>query len=294
MRVLTVVAPTVGGLAGEALERNLASAGLAWERLAFEPGCDLAAAVAARAGEGWNCVVAVGGDGTVACVAHALAGREVPLGIVPAGTGNLVARELGIPISVAESVRVVAACARTTRMDAMRINGRTYLLNAGVGINAETIDETSRLGKSLFGVSAYVGTAVWKVLQARPQWIEVTIDGVTRAFQATDVAISNCGILARALNPAAPDIRPDDGRIHVCILCMKSPLEVPWYYLLQRIAPKRVNRVMHEFVAERHVCVRSREPIMVQADGDIIGKTPVDVEVVPAALSVIVPAGRVA
>ena len=111
----------------------------------------------------------------------------------------------------------------------------------------------------------------------------------TRTYHATDVAISNCGILAKALNPNGPDIRVDDGQIDICILCMKTPLEYPWYYFLKHIAPQRVNKIMHEIVARSRVTVRSDVPLVVQADGDIIGATPVEVEVEPLAVAVLVP-----
>jgi YegS/Rv2252/BmrU family lipid kinase len=289
MKTLVILAPTVNALTREALRLCVDAAGLACEVVEALPGDPIAEIVRERLREGFERVVAVGGDGTVAAVAHALAGGEVPLGIVPAGTGNMVARELGIPLAVEAAVALIAGPSQTRRIDAMRINGRTFLLNAGVGINAETIDQTSRLGKSLFGRSAYFGTAVWKVLQAKPQRMEVTVDGEMRVYHATDVAISNCGILAKALNPNGPDIRADDGQIDVCILCMKTPLEYPWYYFLRHIAPKRVNKIIHELSAKTSVSVRSDVPICVQADGDIIGNTPVTVEVLPVALSVLVP-----
>lgn len=289
MKTLVMVAPTVNTLTLETLRRCLEATGLAFEVVETHAGDSIAEIVQGRLGEGFGRVVAVGGDGTVAAVAHALAGGAVPLGIIPAGTGNMVARELGIPLTVEEAVALLAGPSQERRIDAMRINGRTFLLNAGVGINAEVIDQTSRLGKSLFGRSAYFGTAVWKVLQAKPQRLEVTVDGETRVYQATDIAISNCGILAKALNPNGPDICVDDGQIDVCILCMKSPLEYPWYYFLRRIAPKRVNKIIHEMSVKKNVIVRSRVPIVVQADGDIVGETPVTVEVLPAALSVLVP-----
>ncbi len=289
MKTLVIQASTVNALVRDTLRRCLDASNAPFEIVETRTGDPISEIVASRLGEGFGRVVAAGGDGTVSAVAHALVGGDVPLGIVPAGTGNLVARELGIPLSVEASVALVTGLSGLRRIDAMRISGRTYLLNAGVGINAEVIDRTSRLGKSLFGRSAYVGTAVWKVLQAKPQRLEVSVDGDTRVYQATDVAISNCGILAKALNPNGPDIRVDDGRIDVCILCMKTPLDYPWYYFLKRIAPKRVNKVMHERVASRRVTVRSDAPLVVQADGDIIGTTPVEVEVEPLALAVLVP-----
>jgi YegS/Rv2252/BmrU family lipid kinase len=290
MKALVIVASTVNMFTLEALRRSLGATGHAFEVIETRTGDPIAEMIQGRLSEGFDCVVAVGGDGTVSAVAHALMDVNIPLGIIPAGTGNLVARELGIPLAVDEAVAVIVGPSRKRRIDAMRIGERTYLLNAGVGINAEVIDQTSRLGKSLFGRSAYFGTAVWHVLKAKPQRLEVTVDGETRTYQATDVAISNCGILAKALNPNGPDVQADDGHIDVCILCMKTPLEYPWYYFLRQIAPKRVNKIIHELVAQKSVIVRSDAPISVQADGDIIGTTPVEVEVLPAAITVLVPA----
>jgi diacylglycerol kinase family enzyme len=225
-------------------------------------------------------------------VAHALVNTDQPLGIVPAGTGNLVARELGIPLDTRAAVALVAGPHRLRRVDAMGINGRTYLLNAGVGVNAAVVDRTSRLGKSLFGRGAYVGTAVWRVLRSRPQRLDIAIDGVEQSYDATDVLISNCGALARGLHPNGPDIRMDDGQIDVGIVCMKVPLEYPWFYCLRHLVPRRVNRIIHEHPARCTVTIRSAEPIAVQADGDIIGTTPVEIAVYPQALNLIEDASR--
>jgi len=293
MKALIIVAPTVSAdtrnLLRVAVRNSLDSAAESCEIREIRAGEPMAEAVAQRMAGQVSCVVAVGGDGTVSSVAHALVGTEIPLGIVPAGTGNLVARELGIPLDVTAAVKLIAGPHRLRKIDAMEIAGRTYLLNAGVGINAEVIDRTSRLGKSLFGRSAYVGTAVWKVLQAKPQRLEITVDGETRTYEATDVLISNCGTLARVLHPNCPDIRADDGQVDVCIICMKMPLEYPWYYLRKSLFPGHVNRIIHEMPAKKSVVVRSDATISVQADGDIICTTPVTVTVQPNAVAVMVP-----
>ncbi len=223
-------------------------------------------------------------------MAHALSDTQVPLGIVPAGTGNLVARELGIPLDIRAAVALVAGPHAIRHIDAMRINGLTYLLNAGVGVNAAVIDRTSRLGKSLFGRTAYVGTAIWKVLQAKPLRLAITVDGEARTYDATDVLISNCGTLERGLHPNGPDVRVDDGQVDVCIICMKVAIEYPWYYFLRSLFPRHDNRIIHERTARSSVSIRSETPVVVQADGDIIATTPVTITVRPKALSVIVPA----
>ena len=294
MKLLFMVAPTVGDEVRAALRaalQDLSSSGRAdCEVCAITPEASIPEKVRERMREGVDGVVAVGGDGTVSAVAHALIDTQVPLGIVPAGTGNLVARELGIPLDIRAAVTLAAGPHALRAIDAMLINDRTYLLNAGVGVNAAVIDRTSRLGKSLFGRTAYVGTAVWKVLQAKPQRLTVIIDGDARSYDATDVLISNCGTLARVLHPNCPEIRADDGQVDVCIICMKVAIEYPWYYFLRSIFPRHVNRIIHELPAGRSVSICSEKPMAVQADGDIIGATPVTVTVRPKALPVIVPA----
>lgn len=295
MKALFIIAPTVGWETRQQLRTAVAAccpdgAPLTCELYEILKGDSIDETVARRmAEEPLACVVAVGGDGTVSSVAQALKGTELPLGIVPAGTGNLVARELGIPLDAEAALRLLAGPHSLRRIDAMDIGGRTYLLNAGVGINAEVIDRTSRLGKSLFGRSAYVGTAVWEVLQAKPQQLTITIDGETRTYAATDVLISNCGTLARVLHPNCTDIRVDDGRLDVYVCCMKMPLEYPWYYLRKRLFPQHVNRIIHELPARQLVTVKSESPISVQADGDIVCSTPVTIGLLPNAVAVIVP-----
>jgi diacylglycerol kinase family enzyme len=293
MNTLFIVAPTVSGDVREtlrtAVRECLTATGATCEICEITQDASIAESVGQRM-KGFDGVVAVGGDGTVSSVAHALVDAPRPLGIVPAGTGNLVARELGIPLDIRAAVALIAGPHRLRQSDAMVIDGRTYLLNAGVGINADVIDRTSRLGKSLFGRTAYVGTAVWKVLQAKPQRLKIAIDGETRTYDATDVLISNCGTLARVLHPNCPDIRVDDGQVDVCIVCMKVALEYPWYYFLRSLFPRHVNRIIHELPARCTVSIQSETPMAVQADGDIIGTTPVTISVRPNALSVIVPA----
>lgn len=254
------------------------------------PGCDIVDFTAAQNLGDYTRVIAVGGDGTLSAVANTLSGSNTLLGVIPAGTGNLVARELGIPLDVEMAVEAIAECKRSIRIDALQINERIFLLNAGVGVNAEVIDHTSRIGKSLFGRSAYVGRAVWEVLNAKPQRFEVTIDEQSYIFQATDISIYNCGMLARTLNPGATNVHPNDGHADASIFCMKTPFEYPWYYLLKLFAPRHENKIMHEIPVHHAIAIQSEQPTVVQADGDIIGHTPVVIKIIPSAVEIILPA----
>ncbi|MBP5319690.1 MAG: hypothetical protein J6334_01785 [Kiritimatiellae bacterium] len=291
-RALIVISPTVLSHLRQQVAACVAEVSGTWscEVVEVPAGADIVD-VARRARDGsFQRVLAMGGDGTVAAVGQALFGTGLPLGILPAGTGNLLARELEIPLDPAEAFRAaLGADTPLHAIDAMRINGRIFLLNAGVGVNAMTIDKTSRLGKTLFGQAAYVGTAVWRVLCAKSSPLELIIDGERRVFQATDVLISNCGGLARVLHPNGPTILLDDGLLNLCVVSIKTPLQYPWYYLRRWIFPKRENRIVFERTVARHVTVMAPKPLVVQADGDIIGETPIEIEVLPQAVNLFVP-----
>ncbi|MBQ9429949.1 MAG: NAD(+)/NADH kinase [Kiritimatiellae bacterium] len=289
MKLKIVVSPTVHPLKRRRLHELVSGHPDTECDIIEVPGDGDISEVAKACRSGCERAVAMGGDGTVAAVSQALEGCGVPVAIFPAGTGNLVARELGLPLDLPEAFDLaIDPSAVVTRIDAMRINGRLFLLNAGVGVNADTIDETSRLGKTLFGRTAYAGTALWKILESRRVPLQISVDGESPVgFMATDVLISNCGGLARVLHPNAPDIRPDDGRLDICVASMKSPLEYPWYYLKRWLFPERANRIVKRMSAQKSVLVKCRKPVVAQADGDIIGRGSIQVEVVPKAIGIV-------
>ena len=244
--------------------------------------------VRGRLPEGFEVVVAVGGDGTVAAVSDGLVGGAVPLAIVPAGTGNLFAREFDIPRGIAEAVALLAGAPRRKTVDVMRIGRRIYVLNASVGISASTVSGTTRVGKHLFGRIAYVAVAILKVLTTRPRHLSVTVDGVEQAYRMVEITVLNCSLLNRLLYPKGPVVRVDDGRLGVWIVGWRSLLDYPRYFF-SVWAGWPLNLPVQFIDAERRVTITSSTPLPVQADGDIIGSTPVHIDVLPSALTVFVP-----
>ena len=241
--------------------------------------------VRSRLRDGFDLVVVAGGDGTVSSVFDGLHGSSIPVGIIPTGTGNLIAREFGIPTGVDEAVALVAGTPRSLRIDAMKIGERVFVLNVGVGISAAVIAGTTGRSKRRFGRIAYFATA-FRIFRFLPRPVEVTVDGQTRRYRAVEVAISNCGILAKMMYPKGPDIRADDGHVDVWVLGMKSFFDYVRY--LSGIVFGWRSHAQY-FIAARSVAVTSRVPMTVQADGDIVGTTPLQVEVLPGALTVLVP-----
>ncbi|OGV58254.1 MAG: hypothetical protein A2283_16275 [Lentisphaerae bacterium RIFOXYA12_FULL_48_11] len=240
-----------------------------------------------RLRDGVDLVVVAGGDGTVSEVSNCLAGRSTPLGIIPTGTGNLIARELNIPEETEAAIALIANAPRTRKIDVMRIGKRVYILNASIGISASVIGGTTRKNKNRFGRIAYIGTAILEVLLSRPQHLVVEVDGKAHSYRAAEVAIMNCGLLGRMLYPRGPDIRIDDGYLGVWILSIKTVWDYA-RYLIGVIAGWAANPEAHFIKVKKIVSIRSNVPLLVQADGDIIGTTPVDVEILPGMLNVLV------
>jgi diacylglycerol kinase (ATP) len=291
VKALVILNPIAGNnesrVLYDALSRHFAEARIEYEVYETRSGDRLAEIVRQRVREGFDLVVVAGGDGTVSAAGDGLLGGPIPLGIIPAGTGNLVARELDIPDEVEAAVALIAGVRRTRKIDAMRIGRRAYLLNASIGISASVIGGTTRRSKSRFGRIAYIGTALLKVLSSRPRYLMIDVDGKKHPYRAVEVGIMNCGLLSRLIYPRGPEIRIDDGHLGIWILSMETIWDYI-RYLIGILAGRTLNREAHFIRAEKTVSIRSRIPLSVQADGDIIGTTPIDVEVLPGMLTVLV------
>ena len=216
-------------------------------------------------------MVAAGGDETVPAVIDGLIGTSIPLGIIPVGTGNLIAHELNIPLEIAEAVALIAGAHKSRQIDALRIGKRVYVLNASLGISASVPGGTTRKNKRRFGRIAYFWTVILKIFTLRRRYLVVTVDGKALNYRAVEVAIFNCGILANVLYPKGPDIRIDDGHLDVWIVSSKTFQDYP-RYLFQMITRMRAKRLSHFLSSGNSVSIRSSVPLPVQADGDIIVK----------------------
>lgn len=279
------------GTAGEAraaLESRFAEIGENFSFVELSRGESIENTVRKALENGFDLIVAVGGDGTVSAAMAAVAGRSVPLAIVPLGTTNLIARELGIPLDIEGAATIAAKGTVARSIDGMAIGERFYFLQIGVGLSALVIDGTTAELKSKIGILAYVGALARRLFSLRSHWLEVSIDGETHKVRSIEATVANNGLLARMLLRNAPDIRMDDGRIDVCILGARTILDYPrilWDAMIGHRGSPRVS-----FLAARQsVSIRSSKPLKVQADGDLIGTTPIEIKVIPRAVLVITP-----
>ena len=293
-KVLAFVNPNSGSclaeIVRETLTRVLNEQGIEVEiREPTEDPKALSALIQTAESEGIGWVVAAGGDGTVSAVADALAGRNLPLGVIPLGTANVLARELGIPVDLDGAVALLIGPNRVRVIDALKVNGRHYLTQLGVGLDALMIRDTKTEHKRRFGRLAYLWTASRSLVGFQPCRFDLTLDGRTVRVNASQIVVANTGMMGQPPLRWGPDIEPDDGTVDVCVVRARTLthyLSLVWSVLTGR---QKMNRNVRYFHAKHHLEIKTKHPHLTQADGEIIGETPIRIDVVAGAIGVIVP-----
>ncbi len=239
-------------------------------------------------------VVAVfGGDGTTMQAAAALVGTDVALGLIPGGTGNLLAGNLRIP---GAPVRAAQALLRShpRRIDLGRIerpDGIHYFAVAcGAGIDARVMVETRSEQKRRWGMMAYVSTTLRLIPEMRSVDYLVTVDGQEYDAHAAMVLVANCGEVIPPFIRLGPGIRPDDGLLDVVAVQANSfgqGVQAVWDLLRSRGA--EVSERLVGFARGKEVRVEGFPAQPAQLDGEPGGETPFTASIVPGAVSVMMP-----
>lgn len=295
-RVLVIGRRRPGRAIGKAVRetaRRLKAAGWSVDRDVVTTKSQLRRGAARAVKRGADAVIAVGGDGAVLQVVQSLGGTPVALGIIPMGTGNLLAGNLDIPKGVDDAVKVLIDGGRR-RIDLGRLKTggkRTlFAVACGAGFDAEVMESTDPEEKQRLGKLAYVVSAVRRQAQVRDVAHEVTIDGVRHSMDATQVLIANCGGMGAGMKTRL-EVEPDDGLLDVLVIQASGPLGgllAGWEALRQDEPGESPEG--HVFrTRARKVRVSTVKRRLVETDGSVAGKTPIRVSVRPAALTVIVP-----
>ena len=240
-----------------------------------------------------DAVFVLGGDGTATEVLGALARGNTLVGVLGAGTGNLLAGALGIPLDLARAARALCAGA-TRRIDlAVLAEGRHFAVAAGIGIDARMLERTPVALKRRVGVLAYVFggmRATRQALAEGPFRARITVDGATHDVEAVSVLVANVGTILGGRFALAPSAREDDGLLDVCVYAARSvpqALRVAWRGWRRLFPSDGLTR----FYRAVHVRVSVEPPQRAQADGDLLGGDVIDARVLPGAGLVLVPAG---
>ncbi len=255
----------------------------------LQHGEDVAIAVEQALYQGATDIIAVGGDGTVGGVAGTLAGTDVHMGIVPAGTANMFARELGIPISISGSLDLIMGERGIRQVDAMEVNGRRFIHQVLLGVGSEALSRVTSREKRILRRSVYALMGLRAFRDFRPVWVNAIIDGEEVSGWVSQVLIANAGILGIHPFRLGPDIRVDDGRADVIFMGGRSrtSLILAGLYLLGG-SYDEAHR-MRCFPVRRSAHIETEPKTIIRADGEFIGMTPLDLTVLPGAVKAIVP-----
>jgi diacylglycerol kinase (ATP) len=235
--------------------------------------------------DGVEALVVVGGDGLVHLAAQVLAGTDTSLGIIPAGTGNDVARNLGLPRSDPQAAADVVVGSRTRRIDLGRVGTRHFVTVLATGFDSLVTERANAMrwprGRARYSLATLAELSVF-----RPLAYTLELDGVERRVEAMLVAVGNGPSFGGGLR-ITHGAELDDGRLDVVVIgTMTKPDLVRTYPRLFSGGHTRHPRYEHHRV--RSVTVAA-PGITAYADGERIGALPLTVDVAPRALKVLVP-----
>lgn len=231
-------------------------------------------------------VVAIGGDGTVNEVLDGLVNREVPVAIVPLGTGNVLGLDLGLPRDVDRTLEMIAA-GRTTPLDVARVNGRHLsFLVTGIGADAMVAQRLERRRRGPITRLDWGRAALQTLSEYEPPALQVEIDGRRVDGEFGLVLVSNIVHYA-GVRVLSAERRIDDGLFEAYLFRKRSKASLVGYALrgLLRGLPGG-SCAMHPV---KHVRVSSAAPVPYQVDGDWRGVTPVEIAVAPGQFKLVVP-----
>jgi YegS/Rv2252/BmrU family lipid kinase len=239
----------------------------------------------------YDMVFTLGGDGTAMEVAGALAYSGIPVGVLPGGTGNLLARALGTPRRIDRAVQALMH-GRVREIDLGIIQGHRFAVAAGVGIDADMVRDTPTWMKRHLGVLAYTLMATRAALRAvlfgRFFTARVVVDGEAIERKAAAVLFANFGAILEDRIHFGPGIETDDGVLDCCIFSptnLRDALRIMWRITRRDFRPDpallyRKGRVFR---------IETSPVLALQADGELLGTTPAEITVEPLAAQLLVP-----
>ena len=243
--------------------------------------------VARAALDGAGMMVAVGGDGTVAAVASAIDGSGVPLGIIPAGSTNIIARELKIPTAARAAIELIYGEHTHRDLDLGVCGDQRFLHMAGAGFDSRLFAATNPSLKRRAGWLAYLPAGARNLVKPPAQFI-IRADDTTIEVISPLVIVANGGSVIAPGLTLYPGIRKDDGLLDVLIFTPKGPVQM--LRTLGRAATRGLSNSPFVLrITARRVELSSDPPIPIQLDGDVATMTPAVFEIRPRAIHVVTP-----
>ena len=288
IRTLFIVNPFSGVGRGKAIERHLKHH-LDHEKFDYQVVYTERPAHATRlcreaASDKIQLVVAVGGDGTVNEVARPLVGKKIPMGIIPSGSGNGLARHLKIPMETNRAIHILNKM-KTRNIDTVGVNNMFFLSIAGVGFDAMVAHKIA--GEKRRGFLGYFRIAISEYRKYRPKKFTMVVDGKKVKRKALFISFANSDQFGYNTS-IAPNAKIDDGMIDICIM-KKVPL---WktIFLAPLLFARKIDRSPYVEIMRAHEVDLRQKKKRINLDGESVKlSNKLRIRVVPQSLMVVVP-----
>ena len=231
-------------------------------------------------------VIVGGGDGTLNAMVDVLVETQLPLGIIPLGTANDLARTLGIPNSIAEACRIIAE-GNLKYIDLGWVNNKYFFNVASLGLSVKITQKLNKGLKRRLGILAYAWTALQLLSKTRPFTAMIGIDGQNIKVKTLQIAIGNGRYYGGGM-PIAHDAQIDDQRLDLYSLEIEHWWQIfPLLWTLPRGQQGLLSWV--RTLNGKEIQIQTRKPHSINTDGEITSTTPAMFRVIPAAIGVYIP-----
>lgn len=253
-----------------------------------KPHAEIQAIIDVAISEGVTLFLAAGGDGTVSMISTHLVGTEYPIGIIPLGTGNLLAKALHIPQKIDQALDLITNHDHSkVKIDTFKTNDRYFLLNISVGVSPKIMQSVNSDHKQRLGFFAYLINFIQQLLGLKLHRISIDCDHQESSHLASEILVTNIGTAGVEPLSWSEDILLNDGTLDLLIFRAANLVEILGLVYAVFSKKGRLNSVIRFLKVHEYCRIESKSTLHTQADGDVVGTTPFEVHVFPKSLTII-------
>jgi YegS/Rv2252/BmrU family lipid kinase len=290
IRIIINPAAGIGESILPIINASMKEAGIKWEASITHQAGDAIQFAKAAVKEGIDALAVYGGDGTLREAISGLIGSEIPLVILPGGSANVMATELGIPSDLKEACTLLShGSLETKTIDVGQFDKRYFIVGISLGFEADVVKGADRETKNKIGIFAYLLSAVAALKKTKRTVYHLKIDGQEHEVQGLTCIITNTGNLGFSNISFDKHIDVSDGFLDVIVVrkVNLSMFKLMVVTLLKRERPDNLELVEHW--QGKDISVSSSPKQTVQCDGEVLKKIPLHIKIIPGAIKVLVP-----
>ena len=287
-----IINPAAGkkGPALSVINASMKEAGIKWEALITHQVNDGILFAKAAVKEGVDALAVYGGDGTLMEAISGLIGSEIPLAILPGGSANVLANELGIPTDLKEACALLShGPLKTKPIDVGQFNNHYFMTGISIDFGADLVKGANREKKNKFGILAYFFATAAALKKLKLSHYHIKIDGKEYEVQGLTCIVNNAGNLGFTKISLDKNIDVSDGLLDVVVV-RKANLSLLKLIVITLIKGERPdNFELVEHWQGREISISSSRKQVIQCDGEVIETIPSHIKIIPGAIRVLVP-----